>query len=62
MEARRRYLLESRALDPQRQNLLLVLSGLELRSPRRAIATAAFCPIVLTARVSHHPSASSLFG
>jgi hypothetical protein len=42
MEARRRYLLESRALDPQRQNLLLVLSGLEVRGPRRAVATAAF--------------------
>jgi hypothetical protein len=41
-EASRRYLLESRALDPQRQSLLLVLSGLELRGPRRAVATAAF--------------------
>src|SRR6266849_332683 len=41
-EARRRYLLESRALDPQRQRLLLVLSGLELRRPGRMVATAAF--------------------
>jgi alkylation response protein AidB-like acyl-CoA dehydrogenase len=29
-EASRRYLLESRALDPERQRLLLVLPGLEL--------------------------------
>jgi hypothetical protein len=41
-EASRRYLLEGRALDPKRQRLLLVLSGLELRGPRRAVATAAF--------------------
>ena len=41
-EASRRYLLEGRALDPQRQRLLLVLSGLELRGPRRAVAAAAF--------------------
>jgi hypothetical protein len=41
-EASRRYLLESRALDLERQRLLLVLPGLELRGPRRAVATAAF--------------------
>jgi hypothetical protein len=36
-EAGRRYLLEGRALDPKRQRLLLVLPGLELRGPRRAV-------------------------
>ena len=37
-EASRRYLLESRALDPERQRLLLVLPGLELRGPRAVVA------------------------
>jgi hypothetical protein len=41
-EASRRYLLESRALDPERQSLLLVLSGLELRRPRAVVAPV-FC-------------------
>jgi hypothetical protein len=41
-EASRRYLLESRALDPERQRLLLVLPGLELRGPRAVVAPV-FC-------------------
>jgi hypothetical protein len=41
-EASRRYLLEGRALDPKRQRLLLILPGLELRGPGRAVAAAAF--------------------
>jgi hypothetical protein len=41
-EASRRYLLVGRALDPQGQRLLLILPGLDLCGPRRAVATAAF--------------------
>jgi hypothetical protein len=41
-EASRRYLLESRALDPEGQRLLLVLPGLELRGPRAVVAPV-FC-------------------
>jgi hypothetical protein len=45
-EASRRYLLESRALDPERQRLLLILPSLELRGPRRAVAAIETCCVV----------------
>jgi hypothetical protein len=38
-EASRRYLLEGRAFDPQRQCLLLVLAGLELGGPGRVVSS-----------------------
>ena len=53
----RRYLLEGRALDPERQRLLLVLPGLELRSPRAVVAPV-FCLLYGIACFSdaHHSS------
>ena len=42
---RRRYLLEGRALDPKRQRLLLILPGLKLRGPGRAVAGRALIPL-----------------